>query len=257
MVRSIRTGARTLILVAALASAASVSAFTTTFATFLPASVSAANVRYNQTGTNDGNLFTISTPAATAPGTVATRFSFVNSALAGLGVVNASFSFFSTVSDNTALSTGGFLVQNIDSGNFSFTYTGAAPLVVGTSTYTTGALLLSGTFTNANIFGTVNGSAGSLFGSTPTGVVTYASDFMTFAPTTPKDFSLGLTSINPLLNRVNADSSVASFRANATGAFSDTIALVPEPQTWGMLLVGLAMTGTRMRRRSKMVSLSA
>ena len=247
----------TLATISALSSSVPAAALVTTFATYIPANQSVFNMRYEQTATASGNLYTIAAPNANVPGATETRFSFVNSALASLGVLDANLTLFASVVDNPALSVGGFLVQNIDRGSFSFTYSGLVPLVVGSSIYTTGANLLSGFFTNANGFGTVAGSSGSVFGSTPEGSITYTSDFLTFGATSNKDFSLALTSITPVLSRLNANSSIASFRASSSGLFSTEAAVVPEPEAWAMLVVGFGFIGLNLRSRSRNGRVSA
>lgn len=159
--------------------------------------------------------------------------------------------FASTV-DDPSLSIGGLLIQSIDSGSLAFTYTGTTPLVVGSDIYTTGANLLTATYTQGIIFGTASGSAGSAIASTPNGTVVYTSDFLDFTASSAKDFALALTAITPLLNRVNPDSSIASFSGVAAGVFSNEAPPIPEPSVWAMLIAGYAMVGASLRQRVRL-----
>jgi hypothetical protein len=223
------------------------------FASYIPVRTG-SNIRYEKIGVDNGSLFTIATTDGTSPGATAVRFSYVASGLTSLGILDADFFSVSTTRDNPALSIGGLLIQNIDSGSFSFTYRGTEPLVVGSNTYFTGANLLSGTYTNGSVFGTREGSSGSAIASTPIGVVTYTSDLLNFTDTTNKDFSLALTALTPFLTRVDAASSIGSFRAASAGVFSnELVASVPEPYVWGTMIVGFAMVGLQLRQRRGLV----
>ena len=136
----------------------------------------------------------------------------------------------------------------------TFTYAGLTPLIVGSSVFTTGANLLTASFTNGNIFGSIEGSAGSVLSSTPLGTIAYTSDFLTFDTSTSRDFALALTSITPLFSRLDANSSVASFRALAAGVFSnEAAATVPEPETRALMIAGFAIVGVASRRRRNTV----
>lgn len=224
-------------------------AVTEIFASYLPTSPG-SNMRYQKTGIADGLVYTVSNSTATTPGSTAVRFSFIGGPLASLGILDASFVFSAIATDSPALSLGGLLNQSLDSGVFGFTYTGATALHVGAMTYTTGSNLLSGSFTGGQIFGTTRGSSGSITDSTPPAIaVQYSSDFRTFDPASDKDFALALTAIAPVLGRVNTDNSINSFRAVSTGAFSTDVAIVPEPQVWGLLVAGFGLVGLRLRRR--------
>ncbi|MGI4879912.1 MAG: hypothetical protein ACRYG4_20755 [Janthinobacterium lividum] len=230
-------------------------AVTEIFASYLP-TAAGSNMRYQKTGLNDGLIYTVSSSTSVALGSTAVRFSFIGGPLASLGILDASFVFSGIATDNPALSLGGLLIQSLDSGFFGFTYTGLTPLHVGSATYTTGSNLLSGSFSGGQIFGTASGSSGSITASTPpTTAVQYTSDFRTFDPLADKDFALALTAITPFLVRVNPDSSINSFRAVSTGAFSTELgAMVPEPRVWGLFVVGFGLVGVRLRRRDTKVA---
>lgn len=222
-----------------------------TFASFLPTS-SASNMRWQKVGSNGGELFTISSPTDRFSGSVITRFSFVNSTLSSLGVLDASFAFFATSTNSPASAFAGFFLQPVETGTFSFLYQGVSPLTVNGITYVAGANLLSGAFTGATIFGSVAGTSGSVTDSTPDGTIVYSSDFLTFNAS-DRDLSLAMTSISPALRRVDVNASIGTFRANVAGSFSTdvppTLAVVPEPQIWGILVLGFGIVGVTLRRR--------
>lgn len=237
----------------ALGTAQSVSAANVAFASFIP-TTTGANVRYEKTGTASGAFYTIDTPTSSSAGSTDVRFSFLDPVLSSLGVLDARWTNFAATADNSALSIGGLLIQNVDSGTKQFTYTGTAPLVVGTSVFTTGANLLTATFTNGFIFGVNGSSAGSVTDSRPNGTLTFTSDFLTFSNAGSADIALALSAISPSLNRLNPDSSIAGFRAVAAGVFSTEVLPsvgpgIPEPSVWAMLIAGYLMVGTGIRRR--------
>ena len=246
------------------------SAVVETFANFT--GVGGSNIYWKQSASQTGGqFFTISTPAGNSPGSVATRFRFESprpgdrmDVLAALGQLNASYTFLATAaSGNPALSFAGFTVQPLSTGSFSFIYTGAAPLVVAHTTYHTGANLLSATFfSGGGIAGSLRGSSGSLNASTSAGdTIVYSSDFLNFGLTVDQDFALSLSSITPPLAAAGGQS-LRTFFGTATGSFStDPVplptAVIPEPATWGLLVVGFGLVGLQGRRRSRSTSVAA
>jgi hypothetical protein len=112
---------------------------------------------------------------------------------------------------------------------------------------TDGANLLTLAFTGATLAG--SGGAGALFGSQPSGTVTYSSDFVDFTGQTAGDFSLGFSGITP------GFSTTVAWSADAVGTFaSDSANIpggggVPEPATWAMMIVGFGGVGALLRRR--------
>lgn len=252
--------------VAALAAGAPAVAAITTFAQFSTIG-NGANVRWvnngaasntssSTTATGSGGFF-YSTTTATArvPGNVAVKFEYLQPSLATLGFINANFFMNITVpSGNPATALGAFRLQNIPSGGFSFLSTQA--FTVGVTPYAVGTNLLTGTFTAGTIFGA--GTSGSFSGNSGTGGLIYTSDVLNFTNTINRDFSYSLTSITPIIFRSNASRAIRTFRAVATGQFSSdpapiVNAAVPEPQVWGMLVIGFGLVGVQVRRRRPMV----
>lgn len=225
----------------------------TTFAAFSPTNT-ARNLRWVKTGTNGGVLYTTATGTATVPGAVNVKFTFLQPALnVYINDVTAKFSLNATTAGDPATLSAGNLTQNIDSGSFSFVTTSA--ITIGSHFFAAGSNLLSGTFTNAALFGQNGGSSGSFSGSTDGGnVVTFSSDFLDFSNTVTRDFAIAMTSINPVLNRpTSALNSLRSFRATSSGTFSSDpapgITILPEAATWGMMLAGFGLVGVVARRR--------
>ena len=107
----------------------------------------------------------------------------------------------------------------------------------------------------ASLFG-VSG-ANSLAFSASNGSVTFTSDFLNFSQSSTNDLGLALTGLS---NAVGITGSFLSpFLADATGTFSSdpgatailahTTAPVPEPETYAMMLAGLALVGFVSRRK--------
>ncbi len=237
---------------AALAVVAGAQANAATFADYSAFS-NDANLAWTQSGD-----FASGTLATTGVGGVAkTYFSFLDPSLSALSNLGANFTLTATGSaSDPAQTLFGQIVEPNLSGSFSFIYSGSAPLTVGSHTYTTGANLLSGTFSGAEIIGPAGGSTGSVQDAILSGgAITYSSDFLQFSSTGDKGLSLELTSVLPSLNAFGGDS-LNDFSGVSTGSFAADISGggggggVPEPATWTMLLVGFGAIGASLRRRS-------
>ena len=230
----------TLALGLAVGLCAAASANALTFADFSP-TTSDANLAWTSTGPTGGAL---ATTGAGASANV--YFSFLNPGVSSLHGLDAVFTLTATSSQAATLSGAGNLNQDNVNGTFSFIYSGAAPLVLGATTYLTGANLLSGVFSGANLVGPDGGGTISFQNSTLTGgLVTYTSDFETLTGA-PRGFSLALTSVIPNLS-ATPGSSLNSFAGVSDGSFR---AGVPEPATWAMMLIGIGGVGGLLRRRA-------
>jgi len=265
----IRTITAAAVLAAGLTVTAPASAAITTFANFV--GIGGQNVYFRKNINNtSGSLYTISAPGGNTLGSVASSFKFQSpapgnrlTALASLGALAAAFTLNETVTI-PAVNFYGFDIQPLTTGSFSFIYTGLANLVVDHTTYHTGANLLTATLTNGGaITGFDTSTSGNVTGSTAVAgqTIVYTSDFLNFAPTFEKDFSISLSSItNPLA--FTAGQALATFFATATGTFSTDpaplpTAIIPEPATWGLLVVGFGLVGLQGRRRSRSTSVVA
>jgi hypothetical protein len=257
--------------VSSFALAAPALAVVTTFASFN--AIGNGNVVYKNNGTGGSNSTfrsngtggTIGTtssafgvrPADAVFGGTAVTFSFLQSALGSVSNVDATFTLLATAAPSPTDVMFGFSFMSEFTGSFSFIST--APISVGPFNFAAGRNLLSGTFSEASIVGQTLGSSGSLSASTPGGFITYTSDFLDFSNTVDRDFSMSLTAITSLVSNVNRGlnsatgaNSLRSFRATSTGSFSSDpapLTIVPEPQTWALLVLGFGMVGVTLRRR--------
>jgi hypothetical protein len=248
---------------ALLVSATSASAMITTFAQFVNAS-GGRNIRWVNNGTSatngtGGRLYTTASGTGTAPAASNVLFKFEQSPLSLLSFIPSTFFMDITVaSGNPATAMGTTLVQPIPMGGFSFLT--SVPIMVGSTTFAPGSNLLTATFTMASVDG--SGSAG-FYGNTSMASMTYTSDFLDFSGTTDRDFSMGLTSITPTLFQsvVGGPKALRTFRAFANGSFSSNpapmIPSIPEPEVWGMMVVGFGLVGLQIRRRKLPVTVVA
>jgi hypothetical protein len=258
--------------VAAIGAAAPASAVVVTFATFSDPTT-ASNFRLANSGSSaslsrmtDAVLYSTSSATATGPGVALVRFSFTQPFLSDFVTnVTAAFTYNATIARGTpAVAAFGGIVQQGITGSFSFLTT-TAITVTGphfvTHTYQAGSNLLSGTFTNATLFG--QGSSAGTSSSTAGGsVVTFTSDFLNFTPTVERDRGLTLTAINPSLSaHTGLNKALNSFRATAGGQFSSDpaplingLAIVPEPGVWMLMVAGFGLVGVSARRRGRAVA---
>ena len=159
-------------------------------------------------------------------------------------------------SGNPATNAAGVLTQSLPVGSFSFTSKTA--LVHNSITYAAGSNLLSGTYTNAKLIG--SGTSGGVFGNTSLGSLVFTSDFLNFSNTTIRDFSISVTSINaPLFQSLAGNGkALRTFRGFTTGSFSTEPPVgVPEPQVWGLLVIGFGLIGVQVRRRNHRTAVAA
>lgn len=253
----------------ALVASAPANAVITTFAKF-SAVGQAANVRWvnngvaktsavSNTDTGTGG-FLYTTATGTEPADVLVNFEFLQASLASVGPLAANFFMDITVpSLNPASAMGAFRIQNIPTGSFSFTNTQA--FAMNNTVYAAGSNLLTGTFSSGTIFGSA--SSGFFSGNSTDGTLVYTSDVLDFTNAIDLDYSMGFTSISPVLFRstTGGNKALRTFRALATGSFSSDpaplVIAVPEPGSWLLMIAGFGMVGVAARRRSRQASVAA
>lgn len=205
-----------------------------------------------------GALFSVSAPGNTTPGSVVTSFSFTNIGIGGLVTnVPATFTLNATTS-SPALNVGSFQ-QSGFSGSFSFTNNAA--IQIGDTVYAQASNLLTATFTNANVLVSRQGTNGSFTSfNLP---ATFTSDFVDFGGLSNGEFAFSLSGISPILTAPDFPDSLNSFAATSGGSFASdpaptptaTIAAVPEPATWAMLIAGFGMAGLGVRRAKRLAAI--
>lgn len=247
---------------AALMSVPSAAAVDPTFAQFFNPTAD-RNIRWVNSAGGDlstsgtgGRLYTTASSSGTDPAAALTQFQFLGSPLESLSFIEADFFMDITVgSGNPATRQGAVLAQPIPTGGFSFTT--RAPITFGRSNFAAGANLLTATFSDGVIIG--SGSTASFTGNTGSGALVFTSDFLDFSGTSLRDFSLSLTQISPSLRQVTTggDRALRTFRAFSAGSFSSDpapIAIptgIPEPEAWGLMVVGFGLVGLKARRRNR------
>jgi hypothetical protein len=204
-----------------------------------------------------GHLFTITpaTQSATTAQGVATHFSFLDPALATLAFLPATFTLDATISNALAhaVTQSGpqWTETNLD-GHFSFIYSGATTNIAtpsGNVHLVHGVTnLLSGVFTDAFIQGA--GGSGSINETSITGgTLTFTSGVEHFTNLIPgsEAYAFNLLAVSPAFGALS-HKALNSFRANGGGNFS-MLQAVPEPATWGLMIVGFGGLGVMARRR--------
>jgi hypothetical protein len=238
----------------ALSLAASLSVAAAHAVTFAEYGAVDSNANLEWTLSNSAAGGTLSTTGAGASAN--TVFTFLTPALSSLADLPARFTLSATAASDTVMA-GGQVIEPDFSGTFSFTYTGATPLTVGGHSYTTGANLLSGTFSGAALVGPASGStAGFQDSSLSGGSVTYTSAIAPISATGDKGLSLELTSVLPLFG-AGSGNALGSFTGVSTGSFASDIASngggggIPEPATWAVMLAGFGGIGAAIRSRRR------
>jgi len=201
-----------------------------------------------------GTFFSANTASAASAQAVAVSFSFLDPNLAALDFLPALFTLSASVASGHPASFDGSTWTQLGlSGAFSFIYNGANEVVDGIH-LTHGENLLSGTFANGWIQGSGgSGSANETFDNG--GTATYTSQVLDVAQIQPgsEGFALNLLSVSPHFG-ASAHKALNSFKANGGGNFEALS--VPEPATWGLMIMGFGGMGALLRRRRTAMALA-
>ena len=216
------------------------------------------NIPATNNGTG-GHFFSITGNTQTTAHAVATHFSYLDGTLNNAAFIPAKFTIDATaLSGNPATVNGsGVWSQTHVNGTFSFIYTGVSIANFNGSgiTLAHNSNLLSGIFTNAWIQG-AGGSGSFNLTQTNGGSLLFTSDYdlQTQDPGT-QEFALNLLSATPTVF-ANAGKALRTFRANGGGNFSADSG-IPEPATWGLMIVGFGGIGAVMRNRRRLAIATA
>jgi hypothetical protein len=168
----------------------------------------------------------------------------------------ATYSFTATGTGFATDVGGGNFVQNLTSGNLSFT--AAETFQIGSRTFLAGSNLLSldfsGGFLSVNVNGTTGGAEVTIPGDVFSNVEFALFDF---PPAEFLGFSIGLSGTQFTVGEVTpncVDCNILDFTANSVGTFN---AAVPEPGTWGMMLLGFGLVGMARRRSNRPATVAA
>lgn len=222
-----------------------------------------SNLRFvnNGTGAPDqassgsgGRLYATATATGQSPGFAAVTFRFLDGPLASLGPVAAWFQLDAATTVPAALANGQVSQGGL---NGMLRFTNRSALTLGTTTHAAGTELLRADFTGAVLSGTLGGTTATL-GTTAGTSVSLSSALADFSNARDLGFSLSVSSLlSPLFVAGSGTAqspyrALRSFRAVAGGQVeasnSVAVSAVPEPETWAMLVAGLALVGLQQRR---------
>jgi hypothetical protein len=242
--------------------AAAAPAHASVFAQFSP-DTNAADYRWINSGASNsgtgGHFLTIANANSTVAQGVATHFSFLDPALSALAFIPATFTVDATVASGhpATVNGSGVWTQTNLNGSFSFVYTGAtiANYLGSGINLTHNSNLLSGVFTDAWIQG-AGGSGSTNLTIGNGGSASFSSAYEPFHSlvANSEEFAFNLLAVSPNFN-ANPGKALKSFRANGGGNFS--FQAVPEPATWGLMIVGFGGVGTLIRSNRRRVALAA
>ncbi len=236
--------------------AASLPAHAATIAQFSPLSGNADYKWVQSASGTGGHLFSINKGSDKSVQGVASAFMFLDPTLAGLGFLQATFTIDATVADGNAANfnaASNTFTQNGLNGEFHLTFAGADTTIDGIH-LTTGENLLSGSFTNAWIQGfNASGSLNLTGGPGVTSVFTSALKDFSKTVDGSEAFALNLLSANPGFHAATGKS-LDNLQSNGGGNFAADSLSVPEPATWGLMIVGFGGVGALMRNKRRRVA---
>lgn len=240
------------------------------FSDFDTGTSNANNIDWVRSG-ESGHLFTTSTATSSSLGAAAVKFTFLDDpALPDFFNLKANFTMNANVVNTAAMFDGSTYTQTGINGTFSFIYEGATTTLDSVHLVHNATNLLSGTFTDAWIQG-VGGVGGLDVSIGNGGSAHFTSSVYSFGEAKPgsDEFSFHLSTVTPKFGAVdpstgcnasaicthNGTTAINSFRAHAGGDFQYNA--VPEPSTWGLMIVGFGGVGALLRRRRAVGFLAA
>jgi len=237
---------------------APVQATLVTFAAFDPAT-GGSNLRFVSASGGGGSFFSLDSAgggSAISPGLSQVQFNLLADGVNSPLSVQASMFFSASTTSPAATFGSGSILQSDIAGSFEYRYTGSTSFMFNNATYSNGALLLRGVYTDADFTARQNSTSGLMFGSSEgdlEGTMIYSSDVFGFGDG-GQDFSFAFTSASPAF--ANQSGSLGSFSATSSGTFSADIvsppvSAAPEPVTWMMMLCGFGAIGVALRRNAR------
>lgn len=205
---------------------------TTTFAQFI-----------EQNGTQDfvftNNTSSASFGAVSGGSPISFRYQNITGLPAALTGFQDAHLFITTTTTQPAALSGGTLSQPLDQ-TVTIQIVRDTPAPSGTGGGTRTNLLtvvFSASANTPEINGSEGGNIATMAATTPNHVVTFTSDFLSFASTTQRNSSFSFSSVTPALSR-DAGNFLRSFDAAATGTFASNPVPVYAPPTAGAVTLG-------------------
>ena len=193
------------------------------------------------------------------PSSVVSTFNFINYApLAGMTNLAAAFTMSAVETGTPVTIAGTQLDQTQINGTFQFTYTGLPFLTVNNVLVLNGAKLLSGSFSNATISGKKLATVGTFGAAMPVNPVSFQSDFLNFTNAAyGQTIAVNLWDIQKPLCAQGCQPTRAlrDMRASMVGTFS--AGAIPEPATWGLMILGFAGAGGMLRSNRRRLATTA
>jgi hypothetical protein len=230
---------------AASTMAAPASATETSFAT-----VTGIGLSFVATNTDVNGSLALTDTSAVTFGFLATNLTSYISTIPANIVFNATSA---NTNYSSVLASFGVARQTNFTGALTITSTQA--ITIGKTTFAAGSNLLTANFTNATFLGVLGQQNAGLTADSKTGTLVYTSDFLTFDNTVSRDFSFSFGAITPTLSSGTdpfTPTYLQSFTSTPTGSFASdpaplSLAVVPEPASWAMMMLGLGAIGMSLR----------
>lgn len=216
----------------------------------------------------NGKLFTSNNPfnqntATFSP--IAAKFSFstgyAGGLLTGMQNLNVAFSMQGSEVNTPAVNLGPLINPNRAiqqpniNGSYNFVYTGPTFTTVNNILVSTGTTLLTGTFTNASFVGNRFSLNGNFNAAQPSTMV-FSSPFINFATSSQRTTAMDLFFRRPYASGANAaPRAVQDWQANSQGTFSAVG--IPEPATWGLMILGFGGAGVMLRSNRRRMAVVA